>query len=143
MRADRVVVDTNVFISAALWPAGRAGEALRVVREAGGVLLFSDETFAELTSRLMRPKFDRYAGADARRRFLAELESIGVRVTITGALRACRDPDDDKFLETAVNGGADCLVTGDGDLLALATFRNVRILTPARFVEAARGTGPG
>jgi predicted nucleic acid-binding protein len=37
-------------------------------------------------------------------------------------LAACRDPDDDKFLELAVNGNADVIVSGDADLLALDTF---------------------
>ena len=59
MRAERVVVDTNVLISALLQPSGRTAEVLEIIQAAGGVILFSDETFAELASRLMRPKFDR------------------------------------------------------------------------------------
>jgi predicted nucleic acid-binding protein len=51
-------------------------------------------------------------------------------------LKARRDPDDDKFLETAIAGEADCLVTGDGDLLVLDPFRGVRILTARAFLEA-------
>jgi predicted nucleic acid-binding protein len=45
-------------------------------------------------------------------------------------------PDDDKFLETAIAGEADCIVTGDGDLLALDPFRGLRILTARAFLEA-------
>jgi predicted nucleic acid-binding protein len=50
-------------------------------------------------------------------------------------IAACRDPTDDKFLELAVNGHADLLVTGDGDLLALDPFRQIPIVTPAAFVQ--------
>jgi predicted nucleic acid-binding protein len=52
----------------------------------------------------------------------------------------CRDPHDDKFLEVAVNGHADLIVSGDGDLLALNPFRNISIVTPAMFVQGVGGT---
>ena len=112
MRVERCVVDTNVLISALLQPSGRTAEILGAIRAAGGVLLFSDETFAELASRLLRPKFDRYVVLATRQRFLADLPGVAEWVTITGIVHVCRDPDDDKFLETAINGDADCLVTG-------------------------------
>ncbi len=56
-------------------------------------------------------------------------------VTVAGRIRVCRDPDDDKFLETAINGEASCIVTGDADLLALDPFDGLRILTPRAFLE--------
>ncbi|MGH6904393.1 MAG: putative toxin-antitoxin system toxin component, PIN family [Geminicoccaceae bacterium] len=99
------------------------------------MLLFSDETFAELTSRLMRPKFDRYVDRALRQRFLSDLASVAEWATITGVVHACRDPDDDKFLETAINGEAGWIVTGDADLLTLDPFDGVRILTPRDFLE--------
>jgi uncharacterized protein len=58
-------------------------------------------------------------------------------VAITERIVACRDPKDDKFLELAVNGHADLIVTGDADLLALNPFREISIVTPAAFVQAA------
>jgi putative PIN family toxin of toxin-antitoxin system len=103
----------------------------------------SDETFAELASRLSRPKFDRYVDQPTRQRFLADLAVVAGWVAITGAVRACRDPDDDKFLETAINGEAFCIVTGDGDLVALDPFEGVRIVTPRDFVEALRSPAGG
>jgi uncharacterized protein len=56
-------------------------------------------------------------------------------VTITEHIAACRDPTGDKFLELAVNGHADLIVRGDGDLLALNPFRDVLIVTPAVIVQ--------
>ena len=54
---------------------------------------------------------------------------------ISRPLQACRDPRDDKFLDVAVHGSADALVTGDADLLALHPFHGVPILTPSHFLE--------
>jgi predicted nucleic acid-binding protein len=56
-------------------------------------------------------------------------------VTILSPVRACRDPRDDKFLEVAVHGRADAIVTGDRDLLDLNPFRGIAILTPAEYLE--------
>ena len=61
----------------------------------------------------------------------------GARVVfVTERITACRDPDDDMFLELAVAGHATHLVTGDADLLALHPFRGIAILTAADFVAA-------
>jgi uncharacterized protein len=89
----------------------------------------------------MRPKFDRYVDRALRQQFLSDLTSVAEWVTITGVVDACCDPDDDKFLETAINGDAACIVTGDTDLLTLDPFDGVRILTPRAFVEAALSAG--
>jgi uncharacterized protein len=141
MKAERYVVDTNVLISALLQPSGWTAKVLDAIHAVGSLLVFSDQTFAELTSRLMRPKFDCYVDEALRQQFLSDLASVAEWVTITGVVDACRDPDDDKFLETAINGDAACIVTGDADLLTLDAFDGVRILTPRDFVEAALSAG--
>ncbi|MYF08683.1 MAG: putative toxin-antitoxin system toxin component, PIN family [Rhodospirillaceae bacterium] len=64
---------------------------------------------------------------------------VSERVAIVGAKLGCRDPDDDKLLETALMGNADCLVTGDGDLLAMSPFHDIPVLTPAEFLERLTG----
>lgn len=66
MRADRVVADTNVLISAVLRPLGLPRAAVDAVRLENGVLLFSAETMAELRTRIFRRKFDRYVGREVR-----------------------------------------------------------------------------
>jgi uncharacterized protein len=142
MKVERCVVDTNVLISALLQPSGRTADVLTAIRAAGSGLVFSNETFAELASRLARPKFDRYVDLTLRQRFLSDLASVAEWVSIAGTVHACRDPDDDKFLETAINGEADCIVTGDADLLALDPFDGLRILTPRSFLELARDREP-
>jgi putative PIN family toxin of toxin-antitoxin system len=138
MRAERVVLDTNVLISAILQPKGPPRAAVDGVRAAGGVLLFSEPTFDELSTRLARPKFDKYLSRQGRALFLAQLDAVSERIPITGAKLGCRDPDDDKLLETALMGEADCLITGDRDLLVMSPFHDIPIVTPADFLAAGK-----
>ena len=139
MRADRVVVDTNVLISAALRPHGPPRAVVDAVRSKNGVLLFSDETFAELRSRFHRRKFERYVGREVRAVWLAQLKAVSEWVSIAGAKLGCRDPDDDKLLETALMGEANCLVTGDRDLLVMSPFHGIPVLTPVYFLDRLAG----
>lgn len=63
-----------------------------------------------------------------------DLGLSAVQVELSGAVTVCRDPDDNKLLEMAVAGRADCLVTGDRDLLVLDPFEGIPILTPDGFL---------
>lgn len=99
-------------------------------------LLSSSDLLSELETRLARPKFEKHVDENKRMAFIADLRLAAVQVEISGILKACRDPDDDKLLEIAVIGKADCIVTGDQDLLVLDPFQNVRILNPGAFLEA-------
>jgi putative PIN family toxin of toxin-antitoxin system len=137
-----VVVDTNVLVSAALFVHSVPGRAVALVRRSGEFLT-SVETLAELSEVLRRPRLDRIAPLDARLEVLADVILFGREVEIVTRVVACRDPDDDKFLDVAVNGNATHLVTGDQDLLALHPFRGVPILTPAAFLAALHPPAPG
>jgi putative PIN family toxin of toxin-antitoxin system len=130
----RLVVDTNIFISAALKDASWPAETIRWIAAYGG-LLKSAVTEQELLAVLQRPRiapkiepgfFDRL------RCMLAAAELV----TIAEQVAACRDPDDDKFLELAVTGNADAIISGDADLLSLDTFRGIPIITAAAFARA-------
>lgn len=129
----RVVLDTNVLISAALKQKSMPGMAALVVERRGG-LLKSLATEQQLFEVVARPYFDALIDPDTRA-WLKKLMSEAEVVPITERIAACRDPTDDKFLELAVNGHADLIVTGDGDLLALNPFRQIPIVTPAAFVQ--------
>ncbi|MGC1587816.1 MAG: putative toxin-antitoxin system toxin component, PIN family, partial [Rhodomicrobium sp.] len=128
MRVKRAVLDTNVFISALLSPAGKPFACLSWVLD-NATLLASRDLLLELETRLARPKFEKYVDANRRRAFVADLALAAVQMETGVTLRACRDPDDDKLLGIAVIGNADCIVTGDQDLLVLDPFRGVRIMT--------------
>lgn len=132
-RRQRVVLDSNVWISAAL---SRNGAPAQVVRRAlaRGVPVFSAATFAELESRLWRPKFDRYLSMDLRRRILHDASATALWVEIPPALaeRAwSRDADDDHFLRAALAAEAEWLVSGDRDLLDIEAPDGLRIVAPA------------
>jgi putative PIN family toxin of toxin-antitoxin system len=66
---------------------------------------------------------------------IEKIRSIATWVEPSIHIRACRDARDDKFLEVAVHGKADAIVTGDADLLALDPFQGIAILTPADYLE--------
>ena len=131
----RCVCDTNVVVSAVLFPDSVPGQAFLAAFKKGKVLS-SEATLLELSEVLGRDKFDRYVLREEREQFLSLLIRDAEMVEIQEHVRECRDPKDDKFLEAAVNGAASHLVTGDQDLLALDPFRGIQILTPAQFVAS-------
>lgn len=134
MRADRLVVDTNVLISALLAPLGTPRRLLDELSASAATLLFSDQTFAELAIRLAKPKFDPYRTSEQMDLFLDWLVELGEWVTPGFEVTACRDPDDDRFLAVALAVEADCLISGDRDLLDLHPFEDLPIMTPADFL---------
>jgi len=130
---ERVVIDTNALVSRLLLPGSIPGQAVRrAVAEAQ--LLASDDTIIELADVLARKKFDPYTTVRERQEFLRLFDRIAERVPIVHVIRACREPKDDKFLELAVNGAAQLIITGDADLLALHPFRGIDILPPASYL---------
>jgi putative PIN family toxin of toxin-antitoxin system len=84
---------------------------------------------------LLRDKFDRDVDRVLREDLLQEYVRLCTLVQIPTPIRACRDPRDDKFLEVAVHGRADAIVTGEEDLLILHPFRGIAILTPREYME--------
>jgi len=134
MRArQRVVIDTNVLISRLLLADSVPAQAVRLARR-NGQLLVSDATVYELAEVLNRRKLDRFIPLKSRQRFLRELSRIAEFVPIVQVMRECRDPKDDKFLEVALNGRADLIITGDDDLLGMHPWRGIEILSPAAYL---------
>lgn len=131
MKADAIVVDTNVLISAALSPNSTPARLVALILD-NYRLVFSEQTFAELESRLWRAKFDRYLPQETRRQLLHDFAAVSDWFAI-GADRAsyCRDSDDDKFIHLAQAARAHWLISGDKDLLDLSAVDDLRILSPA------------
>jgi putative PIN family toxin of toxin-antitoxin system len=130
---DRVVIDTNVFISGVLSTTSPPARCVETVA-ANGQLLATEATLRELFERLLSPKFDPYLTRARREELLSRLAPLVEIVEVVQQVRAGRDPRDDKFLEAAVNGRADVLITGDKDLLELHPFRGIEILGPANYL---------
>ena len=131
----RVVLDTNVLVSAALKQQSMPGMAALLVERRGG-LLKSLSTEQQLFEVVARPRLASLIDPETQA-WLQKLMGAAELVTITERIAACRDPTDDKFLELAMNGHADLIVSGDADLLALNPFREIPIVTPAVFVQGA------
>lgn len=130
----RIVVDTNRLVSRLLLPTSVPGQAVRKAVD-NGILLVSDATMNELADVLARPKFDRYISLEDRQQFLRLLGRLADFVPIVYPVHACRDPRDDKFLEVALNGKAELILTGDADLLALHPWQGIVILSPADYLK--------
>jgi putative PIN family toxin of toxin-antitoxin system len=129
----RIVLDTNVLISAALKDKSLPALAVHLVYQQH-ILLKSTATERQLVEVSERPYLASLI-APVAHAWLRQLLMEAERVTIAEHIAACRDPTDDKFLELAVNGAADLIVSGDADLLVLDPFRGIPILTPASFVQ--------
>jgi putative PIN family toxin of toxin-antitoxin system len=115
----KLVIDTNIFISAALSSKG-APAKLVLEALANHRLVFSQPTFDELRTRLFRPKFDRYISLELRESLLHDLNASAHWVDISESVVYCHDRVDDKFIETALKAQAQYLVSGDNDLLEAA-----------------------
>jgi uncharacterized protein len=131
---DRIVADTNCLISRLLLPKSFPGQAMRQAVDQG-ILLVSEATLNELADVLARPKFDRYISLEDRQQFLRLLGRVAEFVPAVYTVRECRDPKDDKFLEVALSGKADLILTGDADLLTLNPWREIAILSPAEYMK--------
>jgi putative PIN family toxin of toxin-antitoxin system len=134
MRVERVVLDTNLLISAALVAQGKPRRVLTWART-NAPLIASLPLLKEIRTRLERPKFRKYLSAEDAESFVLDFAAVCEKPALSGSIRVCRDPDDDMVLETAVAGRADCIVTGDQDLLVLDPFQGIRILAPADFLK--------
>lgn len=128
----RVVLDTNVLVSALLFSRGHVTWLRRSWQRGPVVPLLMRETTEELLRVLGYPKFR--LSPREREDLLADLlpycEAITDVPSETTA-PACRDPDDQKFLHLALAARADAVITGDRDLIALAEDFEIEILTPA------------
>lgn len=138
IESSRWVVDTNVLLGRLLAPRAAAAQAVDAA-VACGVLLVSEATLVELAEVLARPKFDPYVSRHERQRFIALLGGVARVVPIHHQIHACRDPRDDKFLDVALAGSAQALITGDQDLLVLNPFHGIPILAPSEFLRAVSG----
>ena len=140
MAIERVVFDTNILISAAISPLGKPFACVRWAL-ANATQITSAAMYEELRTRLQRPRIARLLVEPHATQFLQDAASAFQVVAPAQIDPVCRDPDDDVVLATAVAGRADCIVTGDQDLLVLDPFQGIRILTPAAFLEVVGGVG--
>jgi uncharacterized protein len=136
----RVVLDSNILISAAIYPQSVSASALLIAARFCD-LFRSIETTAEIEQVLMRPKFERYfaRGVAEREQFLSLYNEMAVLADVTETATECADPKDNKFLSLCLSVQADMLVSGDRKhLLPMHPYRDIAIVSEADFVEIMR-----
>ncbi|CCI32422.1 MULTISPECIES: putative toxin-antitoxin system toxin component, PIN family [Microcystis] len=130
----RFVLDTNIIISSVLSPNSKPNTALKKAQQLG-IIIVSPATWQELETVLFRPKFDRYITLEERQQFLLDLsQTVEFILKMDFMTDICRDPKDNKYLELAVNGQAESIITGDQDLLILHPFLSINIVTVNDFL---------
>lgn len=136
----RVVLDTNVFVSALISPQRYPAAILKALRSGLFTLLASPPVNEEIIEVLNRPRIrDRYGLGERIFDVSFILWKVAELVVHLPEVQVCSDPDDDKFRATAVGGKADFLVTGNvGDLLHLREYKGVAIVSPREFISRLR-----
>lgn len=140
----RIVLDTNLFVSALLKSGSNPDSIIQLVRDEKVLLLISDSICNEISRVLAYPKI--------RKRLAVSDEELGnflqllgtVAIITPGTLNLpplAADPDDKKYLVCAVEGHADFIVSGDHHLTDLVMYRGIRIVTPTDFLQAISDAG--
>ncbi len=130
----RVVIDTNVLISATFWP-GKPKQLLNQVRRGKIIFLTSEVLLAELKEVLTREDKPFKLSAKESERVAAEIRDLAEVVQPHNVVSRCRDETDNRVLECAVDGRADWIITGDRHLLELQSFEGIEITTVANFLS--------
>ena len=135
----RAVLDANVIISALIQPKDASGRIVAsLLKESSFELIVSPAILAEVRRSLSYPKVRRYIKVSDNDLdlWVASLELIAQPVEGNLRLNAvAEDPDDHKYIEAAVEGLAQFLVTGDRHLLSLTYYQDIRIVTPGVFLD--------
>jgi putative PIN family toxin of toxin-antitoxin system len=133
----RVVFDNNVIVSAALIKGSVPFRAFAKAKNTEEIkILRSEQGLIELLKTLYKPKFARYfENSDKREELIVSFVNSSLDIEIKHKITACRDPKDNKFLELAISGQADFIISGDQDLLVLHPFENIPVISPADFLN--------
>jgi putative PIN family toxin of toxin-antitoxin system len=132
----RAVVDTGIFVSALIRRKGTIGAVLGALRAGQYTVIYSTAILVEIIDVLGRDKFriKYHIEPDDITALVNLIRLRGELVIPAQTITACRDPKDDKFLEAALAGAADCIVSGDADLLEMKSFERIPIFRPAAFL---------
>lgn len=130
----KVVLDANLIISAFLVSDSVSSKVLDKVLDEHSIIA-SPSVLNEIRQKLPDEKFDRYLDLTTRMALFVKLENQVLPVNVVYTVSACRDPKDNKYLELALSGKADCIITGDKDLLVLNPFEGIPIITPRNFID--------
>ncbi len=128
-----IVLDTNVLVSSQLQPYGKPAAVLRLLLTGQILLAYDSRILAEYREVLRRPKFP--FGDEQIEALLDFFEKDGIPVTSAPLAKPLPDPDDEPFLEVAIGGNVDALVTGNKRHFPKASAGSISVFTPAEFLS--------
>ncbi len=134
----RLVLDTNVLLSALLSPASPSAEILSLWRDRKVAVLTAAEQIDEITRVTRYPKLRALLPSALAGRLVNRLRDVALMVEELPIVDRSPDPDDNYLLALAEAGEAQFLVTGDKPLLGLKRHRSTRIVTPATLLALLR-----
>jgi putative PIN family toxin of toxin-antitoxin system len=130
-----VVFDNNVLISAALLKQSIPFKAFEKAIK-NHEILRSSIILHELENVILRSKFDKYfKDSLSKETFILLFIASSINIEVSHAVNICRDPKDNMYLDVALSGNANAIITGDADLLILNPFCNIPIITPKYFID--------
>jgi uncharacterized protein len=139
----RVVVDSNVLISAFLYPNSNPGRVAQDIERDTIVFVASDQLFREVEAGLEKPYFANRSAAEDRVAWIVSLRAKAELHPDREIVRPItRDKNDDYLVQLYWDNNADLLVSGDPDLLE-AHLSDVNVISPAEYVRQIREKGPG
>lgn len=127
----RVVIDTNVVVSAFYFPESRPGEILALARE-GSILNIISKHILEEVRRILGKKL--LWSDEKSRRAVEEIISFSEIIKLKISLAVINHLSDNRILECAVTGQAHYIISGDRHLTSLRTFQDIKIVAPATFL---------
>lgn len=135
----RIVLDSNIFVSALISGEGSPGRLLAAIKREGITLVTSPFQLDELRPVLARERLRPYIRPREADDLLYHLQAVGMAVTDLPEVNVSPDPKDNPILATAVAGEADLLVSGDkGDMLALGNIEGIPIVTAREAIDRLR-----
>jgi putative PIN family toxin of toxin-antitoxin system len=140
-----VVLDTNIYVGAAITPAGPAGQVLQAWRTSLFTVVVSEQLLSEFERVLTYPQVQRYLrlGSNEIAELFDQLRLFAILVDAEARSGLARDPDDNFVLDTAAAGEAQYIVTNDDDLLDLGDYGGIEIVTAARFLGILQSQSGG
>ena len=138
----RIVIDTNVVLSALLW-RGTPYELFQCIRRRASVQLFTSaallQELGEVLARPLPSKRLSILGIAAHQVLTNYIDAVELVRPVATLRVVAADPDDDHVIAAAIAAQADLLISGDHDLLALGTHQGIRIVSPAEAVRLIGG----
>ena len=134
MERTKIVVDTNIFVSAFLGSKNAKFLIKEIINDEYELVMGKDQ-FREIETVLKRPKFSKYISEGEVDEFMGYLSLKIIMPAIYDTIHDCRDEKDNMILEGAVYGNAKYIITGDEDLLVLNPYRWIEILTLRQFIS--------